>query len=98
MHRGTGIVISLGALVIAAWLWSVAMGGESYECMSWLLTSTLGKLFLVIWSACTSYHLLNGIRHLFWDAGFGFELDQAYLTGKLVLILTVVLTLAVWLI
>ena len=53
---------------------------------------------MVIWTFCTCYHLLNGIRHLVWDAGYGFELDQAYLSGKLVVAGSVVLTVLVWLI
>ena len=49
------------------------------------------------WSVCLFYHLLNGVRHLLWDAGWGFELCQAYATGWIVAAGTVVLTLAAWL-
>ena len=98
MHRGTGIVISIGALIIAWWLWSIAMGNDSYQQIHGFLNSVIGQIFMFIWTACTSYHLLNGIRHLVWDAGYGFELDQAYLSGKLVLVFTGIVTLAVWLI
>ena len=98
MHRITGVVIALGGLAVAYWLWSAALGAERYECVQWLLTSTLGIIFLVIWTACTGYHLFNGIRHLVWDMGCGFELDQAYLSGKLVLVFTVLLTIIIWMV
>jgi len=96
MHRITGIIISIGALLIAWWLWSIAIGNESYQQIHSFLNSMIGQIFMFIWTACMSYHLLNGIRHLVWDAGYGFELDQAYLSGKLVLIFTGIITLAVW--
>lgn len=98
LHRATGIVIALGALVIAYWLWSIAMGADRYECIQWLLSSVIGRIFMFIWTICTFYHLCNGIRHLLWDIGYGFELDQAYLSGKLVLVFTVVFTIVAWIV
>ena len=61
-----------------------------------MLNSIYGKALLVIWTLCTCYHLLNGIRHLFWDFGYGFELEHAYLSGKLVVAGSIVLTALVW--
>ncbi len=98
LHRATGVVITMGAIAIAGWLWSIASGSDLYTCFSAILNSGIGKAGLVIWSMCTAYHLCNGIRHLAWDFGFGFDIEQAYLTGKLVLLGTVILTLTVWLI
>ena len=98
LHRATGIVIAIGAVVIALWLLGVALGKEAYECFRQGLGSPVGKGLLVIWTACTSYHLCNGIRHLFWDFGYGFELSRVYLSGKLMVVAAVLLTAGVWLI
>ena len=98
VHRATGIVIAIGAVVIAAWIWSLSAGQGSFEFINDFLASVVGKIFLFAWTACTAYHLCNGVRHLVWDAGFGFELSQAYLSGKVVIAATVVLTLMVWMV
>ena len=97
LHRGTGFVITMGAVIIAWWIWGVAGSGENFTSVSGFLNSVFGKALLLIWTLCTCYHLCNGIRHLFWDFGLGFELDQAYFSGKLVLAATVILTSMVWL-
>lgn len=98
LHRATGIVIAIGAVVIALWLLGAALGKEAYECFRQGLGSPAGKGLLVIWTACTSYHLCNGIRHLFWDFGYGFELSSVYLSGKITVVAAVLLTAGVWLI
>ena len=97
VHRATGIVIAAGALLIAWWFWSITGGPGSYQSAYGFINSFFGKLLLFFWTACTFYHLCNGIRHLVWDAGFGFELSEAYLSGKIVLVATMVLTLLAWL-
>jgi succinate dehydrogenase / fumarate reductase cytochrome b subunit len=61
-----------------------------------LLASPVGLVALMLWTASLFYHLLNGIRHLFWDAGWLLELKGAYASGWTVLVLTVVLTAIVW--
>ncbi len=97
LHRGTGIVIAVGSLLTAAWLLAVATGAEAFNVASCLVNSIPGKVLVLAWSACTAYHLCNGIRHLAWDAGFGFELHQVYLTGRLVLVGTILITAGAWL-
>ena len=96
-HRGSGIVIAAGALLVAWWFWAVAAGGESYAATRSFFASWLGQLLLLAWSAATFYHLSNGIRHLLWDAGWGFELGTLYTTGKIVLVAAAVLTAVAWL-
>ena len=91
------MVISLGAVVIALWLFSMVSGGHSFNTVNGFLGSIPGTILMVIWTFCTCYHLFNGIRHLVWDIGYGFELDQAYLSGKLVVACAFVLTALVWL-
>lgn len=96
MHRVTGIVASVGAFGLAWWLLAVAQGGEAYASASDLLASPLGMFALAAFSLALVYHLLNGIRHLLWDIGWGFELPEVYRSGYAVVVLTFVLTAAIW--
>jgi len=98
LHRGTGFVIAMGALLFAWWLWSITNGPASYQTAYVFFNSWFGKLLLFVWTLCTFYHLCNGIRHLVWDAGYGFELDQVCLSGQIALGGSVVLTMLTWLI
>lgn len=97
LHRATGIILALGALLIAAWLVAVAWGPGAYQTAHAALNSWLGKTLLFLWTLCTFYHLCNGIRHLAWDAGYGFELPAAYASGKIAVAAAVVLTILAWL-
>jgi succinate dehydrogenase / fumarate reductase cytochrome b subunit len=97
-HRATGVLLALGGLVLAAWLLAAAGSAEAYAAFAACLGSPVGKLGLFAFSASLVYHFLNGIRHLFWDAGYGFEIDNAYRTGWIVLGATVVLTLLAWIV
>ena len=96
MHRVTGIVASIGAFGLAWWLLAVAQGGETYAAAAACLASPLGMLALAAVSFALVYHLLNGIRHLMWDAGWGMEIPEVYRSGYVVAVLTVVLTAAIW--
>ncbi len=96
-HRATGIVLTLGALIIALFFIAAASGEQSFNSINGFLDSGLGKLLLFGWSFCFFYHLCNGVRHLFWDAGLGFEIDTVYNTGKAVVVTAIVLTALLWL-
>ena len=96
LHRATGVAITVGAFGLAWWLMAVAAGGETYRDAAECLASPLGLVALAGFSLSLVYHLLNGNRHLSWDAGWGFEIPQFYASGWTVAILTVVLTALVW--
>lgn len=96
LHRATGVLLVAGAFGLAWWLLAVAAGGESYAQASACLASPLGQVLLFGFSAALVYHLLNGIRHLLWDIGWGFEIPEFYASGWTVAALTVVLTAALW--
>jgi len=98
LHRGTGIVLSIGSLLVLYWLTAIAAGPEAYATASSILGSWLGKLVLFGWTFALFYHLCNGIRHLLRDTGFGFDLPTTYLSNKIVLAASVVLTLLLWLV
>src|ERR1700754_1769775 len=93
MHRLTGIGLAVGLLYLVCWLVASASGLESFDRLQGFNGSFIGRLLLFAWSVAFFYHLLNGIRHLAWDAGWGFELPATYKTGYAVLIGTAALTI-----
>jgi len=96
-HRATGIVLSLGSVFLVLWLLAAAAGPEFYDIAQACAGSWVGYVFLFGFSFCLFYHLLNGIRHLFWDAGHGFEIATATRTGWAVVLGSVLLTAIAWL-
>lgn len=96
LHRVTGVVLAIGTLLLVYWLLAAAAGPEAYEVARSILGSMLGQLALFLWTWTLFYHLCNGIRHLFWDAGYGLELDATYASGKAVVVASILLTLATW--
>ena len=95
-HRVTGIVLSLGSVFLVLWLLAAAAGPRSFEIAQDCAGSWLGYAFLFCFSVALFYHLLNGIRHLFWDTGHGFELATATRTGWAVVVGAVMLTAVAW--
>jgi succinate dehydrogenase / fumarate reductase cytochrome b subunit len=98
LHRVTGVGLTIGAFGLACWLMAVAAGGDHYAHAAQCLASPLGQFLLFGFSLSLVYHLLNGIRHLLWDAGIGFEIPEFYASGWTVAALTVVLTAAIWIV
>jgi succinate dehydrogenase / fumarate reductase cytochrome b subunit len=98
LHRATGVALSIGTLLIVYWLISMAAGPEAYKHAQSVFGSMLGQLFMFLWTWALFYHLCNGIRHLFWDAGYGFDMEMVYKSGKTVVTASVVLTFLIWII
>lgn len=96
LHRATGVAMSVGLLVLAAWLINAASGPDQYLRFQAVMSTLLGRLLLVGWSLAFFYHLSNGIRHLVWDSGRGFEKSQANRSSVIVLVSAVVLTGLFW--
>ena len=92
MHRGTGVFLALGTPLLVYWLVKLAGGPTAYADLQECFTHWFAQLLLVGWTFALFYHLCNGIRHLFWDIGKGFEMDDLHRSGYLVLISAVVLT------
>ena len=95
-HRGAGIALGVGAAFFAWWLLAAASGPDAYGTAQAFFGSALGIVVLAGFSFALFYHLCNGIRHLFWDAGMGLELDQAYRSGWTVIAAAIVLTAGAW--
>ena len=96
LHRLTGVALAVGTLLLIYWLAAAASGAEAFAGAQALIGSFFGRLLLFGWTFALFYHLCNGIRHLFWDAGKGLEIETAERSGWAVLIATGVLTLASW--
>jgi succinate dehydrogenase / fumarate reductase cytochrome b subunit len=95
LHRMTGIALALGIVALSYWLISLAGGDAAYGSAMRVLWSPVGILFLVGWTFSFLYHLLNGVRHLFWDAGYGFERTQRHLSGWIAVLGALALTFCV---
>ena len=95
-HRITGIVLSLGTAVVVLWLLALASGPDAYGTMTSLLANPAALIAMAAWTFALMYHLLNGIRHLFWDAGWLLDLRGAYASGWAVVVMAVLLTGLIW--
>jgi succinate dehydrogenase / fumarate reductase, cytochrome b subunit len=98
LHRVSGVALTVGAFALAYWLLALAQGGEHYARAAAIVASPLGMLLLFGFSLSLVYHLLNGLRHLSWDMGWGFEIPEIYRSGWAVVVLTVLFTAAIWLV
>lgn len=96
LHRMTGVALSIGLIALVVWLQSVALGASAYNELGAWLQSGIGQLLLLGWCFAFFFHLSNGVRHLFWDAGRGFEKSQARVTSWLVIVAAVFLTAGYW--
>ena len=96
LHRLTGIYLSLGVVALVFWLVAAATGPAEFDQAQLYVGSIPGRTLLFLWTGAFFYHLLNGLRHLAWDIGWGFELATAYRTGWAVLIGAALLTVASW--
>lgn len=97
-HRITGVALSAGTLLLACWITAAAAGPDAYNAVNSFIGSWIGMILLFLWSFALYFHLCNGIRHLFWDTGRGFELADVEKSAKAVLIASGVLTILTWII
>jgi succinate dehydrogenase / fumarate reductase cytochrome b subunit len=96
VHRGTGVALAAGTILLIALLLALAAGPDAYQTVRSFCSSWLGMLMLLGWSWALCFHLCNGIRHLLWDIGWGFEIPRAYLTGWTVVGLSLLMTALIW--
>lgn len=96
LHRATGIALTAGTLLLVYWLTAVAAGPNAFAAAQVVIGSIIGQVLLFGWTVALFYHLCNGIRHLFWDAGHGFELRAAYASGWVVVAATALLSVIAW--
>ncbi|MBL4744717.1 MAG: succinate dehydrogenase, cytochrome b556 subunit [Cycloclasticus sp.] len=98
VHRGTGAFLTMGTLVLVWWLMALAGGEEAFMSAQDFMGSFIGRLILFGWSFALFFHLSNGIRHLIWDVGYGFEKDEVEKSSFIVIGTAGFLTFMVWVI
>ena len=95
-HRFTGICLSVGALLLSIWTIFIALGSDYYAVFQSLSSLIVFKIFLFLWTITIFYHLFNGVRYLFWSYGKMMELNTVYISGYIVIILSILSTIVVW--
>jgi succinate dehydrogenase / fumarate reductase cytochrome b subunit len=98
LHRMTGVGLTAGAVFVVWWLLAAATSDDYFEFVDGLMTSWLGHLLWLGLTWALSYHFLNGLRHLWWDMGNGFELDQVTRSGQIVLFGSLLMTGLIWIV
>jgi succinate dehydrogenase / fumarate reductase cytochrome b subunit len=97
-HRATGVALYVGALIAAGWAVSLASGPHIYIRYMELLGSPLGKVVMFGLTVSILFHLANGIRHLVWDSGKGFDLKVADATATAAFVFAIVAAIFIWVI
>ena len=96
-HRISGIINLLALILIFFWLLILSFGENNYELFLILINSFFGKFILIGFTWSMIFHLLSGARHLVWDLGYGFEIKTANISGIIVIISSLILTIIFWL-
>ena len=96
-HRISGVINLLALILIFFWLLFLSLGESNYELFLILINSFFGKFILIAFTWSMSFHLLSGIRHLVWDLGYGFEVKTANISGAIVIVSSLLLTIIFWL-
>ena len=97
LHRATGVTLSMGSIILVLWIIALTLGEETYAMFSLIVNHWFSKFVLLGFTFGLFYHLSNGIRHLFWDAGYGYDLKVAYISGSVVVVASLFFTAVTWL-
>ena len=96
LHRATGVALYVGALILMGWTLALAAGPEGYVAFKTLMGSMAGKIVLFVITLAVFFHLANGLRHLAWDAGYGFNPKAADRTGVAAMAFAIVAAAVAW--
>ena len=96
LHRLTGFGLALGLIPLTVWLYAAAYDPSLFDAIGGIFASVIGKLALFAWTLAFYYHLANGMRHLNWDMGKGFSLDEVIDSGHIVVVFAFALTIITW--
>ena len=96
LHRITGIALSVGSLLLVAWIESAVYSAEAFAVLSRFLGSFIGQLILFGWTFSLIYHSVSGVRHLIWDTGRLLDVAQINSSSKIVVAVAIVLTVLAW--
>lgn len=96
LHRATGVALAIGTLMLVWLLVAAAIGEEAFDVFTSFVGSPIGLFMLFGWSFALFYHMCNGMRHLIWDTGRLFKIENATRAGFIVLLASLILTISVW--
>ena len=97
-HRVTGVALYVAALIAAAWAISLASGPDAYAAFKAVMASPIGLVVTFGLTVSFFYHLANGVRHLVWDTGRGFDIKTANASAVLVIAFALAASIAIWMI
>lgn len=96
IHRITGAALYFGTVLLAWWLTAAATGPAYFNYVSGVFGSIPGRVVLIGYTWALLHHMLGGLRHLVWDTGRGFDLKTIDRMSWGTIILSVLLTGAIW--
>lgn len=96
VHRLTGVALYLGTLLVAWWLVATAMGADAYAFYQDIAGGLVGRVVLIGFTWALLHHMFGGIRHLIWDAGYGFDLSRVEWLARATLACSVLATALLW--
>ncbi len=96
LHRLTGVALTVGLVMFTWWLVAASIGAEAYGVFTDFAGSNIGLLLMFSWTLALFYHFANGIRHLIWDSGKLFKIENAYAAGYFVFAVTALFTALTW--
>jgi len=96
LHRITGVILVSGTVLLTVWLLALASGEASFNFIQAIITHPLGLFVLFGYSVVLFYHACNGVRHLFWDAGIGLDIPGVYKSGRIAVVIAVLLIVGFW--
>ena len=97
-HRATGTAMAIGLVLLSWWLIALASGPDAFGTVAGIVDSWFGALVLLLYTPVIFYHMGNGIRHLVWDVGYGFDPQVAFQSSLAVLAFAGVMTVLAWIV
>ena len=96
LHRATGVSLSVGLIIFSVWLFAIAFGEQYFTFFVYIFSNWIGRFLLVVWTFAFFLHFCNGLRHLYWDTGRGFDKDKVEISARIVVFSSLLLTGIFW--
>ena len=97
LHRATGVSLSIGLIIFSIWLFAIAFGEQYFTFFVYIFSNWIGRFLLVVWTFAFFLHFCNGLRHLYWDTGRGFDRERVEISARIVVFCSLLLTSIFWL-
>ena len=96
LHRATGVSLSVGLIIFSVWLFAIAFGEQYFTFFVYVFSNWIGRFLLVVWTFAFFLHFCNGLRHLYWDTGRGFDRERVEISARIVVFSSLLLTSIFW--